>query len=110
MDFPLYLIVLSPLLGAAFNLLVGRSLDKRVAQVVGCAAVGASFLVAAYAVVVLVYPEWQRAQITPGHTYQPVKSLVYSWISSGTLSLGQVGGVVPLEVNIAFTMDTLAAV
>jgi NADH-quinone oxidoreductase subunit L len=49
-QFPLYLIILLPLLGAALNLLLGRRLGKGFVTLVACGAVGGAALVATKAV------------------------------------------------------------
>ncbi len=58
--FPLFLIPLLPLLGAAFSLLVGKRAGKSVVTLVACGAVGAAFLVAANAVYTM------ATQLPPG--------------------------------------------
>jgi NADH-quinone oxidoreductase subunit L len=107
--FPLYWIPLLPLLGAAFNLIIGRRLDKRIGWTVACMTVGFSFCVAAYAVIFHLYPQWAAAHADPNVAFVPIHNEVYDWISSGALSLGQ-GSTRSLDIKLAFTLDTLSAV
>ncbi len=59
-SFPLFLIPLLPLLGAAFSLLFGKRAGKSVITLVACGSVGGAFLVAANAVYTM------ATQLPPG--------------------------------------------
>jgi NADH-quinone oxidoreductase subunit L len=79
-------IPLIPLLGSAVNLFWGRALGRKNAGVLACAAVGASFALAAYIF-------WQ---LSPTGVF---RDSVYTWIESGAF-----------KVNLAFQVDALTAV
>ncbi len=100
-DIPLYWIPLLPLLGAAFNLLIGRKLPRGLVHLVSCGVVGASFLVVLANVA---GPLWDAYSAWSSAGAEAAKSalhheVVYTWIESGAL-----------KINLAFTLDTLSAV
>jgi NADH-quinone oxidoreductase subunit L len=104
-NFPLYWIPLLPLLGAAFNLILGRRLDRRIAWTVACMTVGFAFCVAAYAVVFKLFPQWQASHADPTLGAPRLVNAVYGWITSGTPGTGRA-----LDIQLSFTLDTLSAV
>ncbi len=95
----LFWVCLLPLLGAAFNLLLGGKIPRWVVHTVACTVVLVSFIVA---VDIISGPLWNafkawranRAVDLPGLTQS-----LYTWI--------EIGG---LKVDVAFRLDTLSAV
>jgi len=79
-------IALIPLLASGFNLFFGRAIGKQTAAAVATAAVGASFVLAAYAAW-----QWPAEGVW--------RDLVYTWIESGSL-----------QVHLSFQLDALTAV
>jgi NADH-quinone oxidoreductase subunit L len=82
-SFPLYWIPLLPLLGAAFNLLLGRKLSRRAVHFVACGSVLGALLVGLVATC--------RHLYTPGHAVggsAPVLlSTAFDWIVAGNVSI-----------------------
>ncbi|RMH43452.1 MAG: NADH-quinone oxidoreductase subunit L [Deltaproteobacteria bacterium] len=99
-DLSLYWIPLLPLLGAAFNLLVGRMLPRRVVHAVAVSAVGLAFVVVAAKVFGPLWHAW-HAWYDAGRTgaAPALHETVYTWLQTGAL-----------RVDIAFTLDALSAV
>jgi NADH-quinone oxidoreductase subunit L len=100
-QFPLYLIPLLPLLGAAFLLLFGRRLSR---QTVHLVAVGAVLAAATVAIVAVMGDLWslRAAWIKQGAPPGLVPKLVsssWTWIASGDL-----------RVPVGFMLDPLSAV
>ncbi len=96
-------IPLLPLLGALFNLTLGRKLSDRTVHTVAIGAVGLAFLVTAYAVF---GPLWHQFKIylaaggaENGVAMVDLKQVVYTWIQVGSF-----------KVDLAFRLDTLSAV
>jgi NADH-quinone oxidoreductase subunit L len=87
-------IPLLPLLGAAFNLLLGRWMPKWVIHTVAVAAVGASFVISAILVFRGLLPSFGE-----GHEPQSFHQLLYTWIEVGSF-----------KAQLAFRLDTLSAV
>ena len=99
--FPLYLIPLLPLLGAALNLLLGRKLPRRLVHFLACSAVLAAFAVALWATLRHLYPQWRAAAALGESAIQHAPALtssVFDWISAGNLSV-QVSVHQSLEIN-----------
>jgi NADH-quinone oxidoreductase subunit L len=71
-----------PLLGAAFNLLLGRSVSKRLVALVACGTVGVSCAFALYAVAGPLYHNFDLARRND-EAVTPLVSNVYTWIASG---------------------------
>ena len=81
--FPLLWIPLLPFLGAAFNLLIGRKLGKRVAAFVACASVGAACVVACFAVAGPLYDSWREARMAGAEAHVvPVVHKAWTWIAA----------------------------
>jgi NADH-quinone oxidoreductase subunit L len=98
-SFPLYLIPLLPLVGAAINLIFGRRMSRETVNVVACTAVGASAVLAIHAVVGPLWGEYQ-AWLQAGKIGSPVvRDTVYTWIQSGGL-----------VIDLSFLLDPLSAV
>ncbi len=93
----LFWIWLLPLMGAAFNLLIGRKLSRRTVHFVAIAAVAASFVIAAWMVAGPLWDQYQAYQ--HGGPKPLIQQVVYHWI--------EVGG---LRIDLAFRLDTLSAV
>ena len=99
----LYWIPLLPLLGAAFNLLLGRKLGRGVVHLVACGSVAAALVVGLIASASQLYPlwhQWHRLAETGQHGGVP--ALVYSafdWISAGNVS-----------INLGLLLDPLSSV
>jgi NADH-quinone oxidoreductase subunit L len=90
-------IPLLPILGALFNLTLGRKLSDRAVHTVAIAAVGLAFLVAAFAVF---GPLWaQFIAYRAGGAAPDIKQIAYTWIEVGAF-----------KVDLAFRLDTLSAV
>jgi NADH-quinone oxidoreductase subunit L len=87
-------IPLLPLLGAAFNLLLGRRLPKWMIHGVAIAAVGASFVISALLVFRGLVPAFGE-----GHEAQSFHQVVYTWIEVGSF-----------KAQLAFRLDNLSAV
>jgi NADH-quinone oxidoreductase subunit L len=96
----LWMIPALPLFGAAFNLLFGRHMSRRVVHMVAVLAVAASFV---YAALLVTGPLWKLyvAWKTGGQpeTMPGLSQVLFTWIEVGQLKLA-----------LAFRMDTLAAV
>jgi NADH-quinone oxidoreductase subunit L len=93
--YPLYLIPLLPLLGAAVNLTVGHRMPRWFVHLVACGSVLASFIITAIA-------GWDLYGLWKVHhaTGRPeVVNHVFDWIQSGSLS-----------ISLSFLMDPLSAV
>jgi NADH-quinone oxidoreductase subunit L len=97
---PLLWIPALPLIGAAFNLLFGRHLSRRVVHLVAVAAVAASCI---YAVALVAGPLWAQYQAWRAagqpETSPGLWQNVYTWIEVGSL-----------RIDLAFRLDTLSAV
>ncbi len=103
-------IPLLPLLGAAFNLFVGRvlwrlvfgrELPRRLVHFVAVGAVVAACVVALEVVIVGLYPLYQAWHADPasaGTILEGLRQNVYTWIEVGTL-----------RIELAFRVDTLSA-
>jgi NADH-quinone oxidoreductase subunit L len=87
-------IPLLPLLGALINLVLGRSLSRTAVHIIAVAAVAASFVLAAYLVFGVLYPQYQAGRGGVG-----LMSVVYTWIEVGSF-----------KAQLAFRLDTLSAV
>src|SRR5262249_47806581 len=96
--FPLLWIPLSPLIGAAINLLFGRLLGKRLARLIACTAVGIACVLACTAIAGTLYPAWKAARLA-GNDVAPIVQHVYTWIESGNL-----------RIPFGLTLDPLSAV
>ncbi len=83
----IYLIPLFPLAGAAFNLLFGRKMSRRVVHAVGVMSIFAAFVVSA----ILVY-RLKQSGIA-------LEQSLYTWIEVGSL-----------KINLAFKIDQLTSV
>jgi NADH-quinone oxidoreductase subunit L len=95
MDIPaLYWIPLLPLLGAAFNLLLGRKLPRWAVETVGCVAVAGAAVVTVHAVLAGLWLPREATGRTPALRYE-----WFTWLA--------VGG---LKVQAAFALDALSAV
>jgi NADH-quinone oxidoreductase subunit L len=97
----LWMIPALPLLGAAFNLLLGRQASRRTVHTVAVLAVAAAFV---YALLLVAGPLWHqfqswRAASPPPETMPGLAQSVFTWIEVGRL-----------KIELAFRMDTLAAV
>jgi NADH-quinone oxidoreductase subunit L len=79
-NFPLFLIPLLPLLGAAISLLFGKRLGKNAVTLIACGAVAASLLVAIRAVVLL-------ATELPGGGVLVDSFFTQPWIKAGDLTV-----------------------
>lgn len=90
-------IPLLPLLGALFNLTLGRKLSDKTVHTVAIGAVGLAFVVAAFSVF---GPLWaQYKTFRAGGAAPDIRQLVYTWIEVGSF-----------KVDLAFRLDTLSAV
>src|SRR5689334_16953796 len=93
-------IPLLPLLGAAFNLLIGRKLPRAVVHLVAVAVVLSSFAVAVNHVA---GPLWELFKQYTGGALPAdqlqIKQVAYSWIEVGNF-----------KAELAFRLDTLSAV
>ena len=101
-EFPLYWIPLLPLLGAAFNILVGRKLSRPAVHIVACGTVFASLIVTLVAVFNKLYPLWSKLHKQAGDGLMATPALtnkVFDWITAGTVN-----------VELGFIMDPLTAV
>jgi NADH-quinone oxidoreductase subunit L len=87
-------IPLLPLLGALFNLTLGRRLSRATVHTVAIAAVAAACGVAFYTVFVQLWPLWKQGQGGTGIT-----QVVYTWLEVGDF-----------KAELAFRLDTLSAV
>jgi NADH-quinone oxidoreductase subunit L len=89
--FPLYWIPLLPLLGAAFNLLVGRKLSRATVHLVGVGSVLSALIVGLVATFRHLYPLWAAAhQAHPAGSSGAAPALVsnvFDWISSGAVTI-----------------------
>jgi NADH-quinone oxidoreductase subunit L len=84
-------IVLSPLMGAAINGLLGRRLGERLVRLIGCGSVGVSAALALYVF-------W--AQLLPLEPEQRlITEMLYDWIDSGLL-----------HAEFAFRLDPLSGI
>jgi len=96
--FPLFWIPLLPLLGAAFNLLVGRKVSRRAVYVVGCGTVIAACVVAFIATFGHLYHLWadpaRGADVIPR-----LLNPLFDWITAGTVN-----------IKMGLVFDTLTAV
>ena len=99
-NFPLLWIPLFPLIGAVLNLLLGRALGKKFVTFVSCGSVAASFLVVVAAVLQL-HGMWDA---TAGEQLVTLVHEPYTWIESGSLSLGLKLVVDPLTAIMIFTI------
>ncbi len=94
----IYLIPLLPLLGAAFNLLLGYRFGRKAVHFVAVGSVAAAFFVSLYLVVGPLweqYSAWKDKKTETAALYQHV----YTWIEVGAL-----------KIDMAFVIDTLSAV
>jgi NADH-quinone oxidoreductase subunit L len=93
-------IPLLPLLGALFNLTLGRKLSDRTVHTVAIGAVGLSFLVTAIAVFGPLWGQFKAFTASGGTAAAPeIRQVVYTWIEVGSF-----------KVDLAFRLDTLSAV
>src|SRR5689334_20527453 len=79
-NFPLYLIPLFPLLGAAFSLLFGKRAGKNAVTLAACGAVAVSLLVSIRAVYLLAVELPPGGVLVDGFFAQP-------WIKAGDLTI-----------------------
>src|SRR5258706_6189723 len=91
-NFPLHLIPLLPLVGAAFTLLVGKRAGKNVVTLVACGAVGASMLVT-----------WKAVWLLH-HELSPGGALVDQFFSAPWIKAGD------LTIHAGLLLDHLSAV
>jgi len=87
-----------PLLGAAFNLILGPKLSRRVVHFVAVGSVAAAFFVALYLFVGPLWDQYQAHKHGKAHT-AALYQHVYTWIEVGSLKL-----------DLAFALDTLSGV
>jgi NADH-quinone oxidoreductase subunit L len=83
--FPLFWIPLLPLLGAAFNLLVGRKMSRRAVYVVGCGTVIAACVMAFIATFGHLFHLW-----APARAADAIPRLInplFDWITAGTVDI-----------------------
>jgi NADH-quinone oxidoreductase subunit L len=92
-------IPLLPLLGAAFNLLLGRKLSRGVVHAVAIASVVASFGVSVWQVAGPLWSAFQAFKAGEAAAGQGLLHHVYTWIEVGAF-----------KVDLAFRLDTLSAV
>ncbi len=106
-NFPLYLIPLLPLLGAAINLLIGRKLNRTAVCVIACGSVLASLGVMMVAGFGHLLPMWKAAHAQAGDALMATPALVntaFEWIPAGSLSI-KLGLIMdPLSVVMVFTV------
>ncbi|MFH0901401.1 MAG: NADH-quinone oxidoreductase subunit L [Pseudomonadota bacterium] len=99
-SFPLFLIPLLPLGGAAINLLIGRKLNRTVVHSIACLSVAAAALLAIHAVAGPLWELWNSWHKAGGAGPAPViNSILYTWIQSGDLT-----------ISLSFMLDPLSAV
>ncbi len=91
-------IPLLPLLGALFNLTLGRKLSARTIHTVAIGAVALSFLVTAFSVFGPLWSAYKAYRAGAGGA-PDLRQLVYTWIEVGSF-----------KVDLAFRLDTLSAV
>jgi len=106
-NFPLYLIPLLPLLGAAFNLLVGRKLNRLAVYTVACGSVLGAFGVVAYAAVAHLLPLWKAAHAAAGDSLMATPALLntaFEWIPAGKVSIKMGMIMDPLSAVMVFTV------
>jgi NADH-quinone oxidoreductase subunit L len=90
-------IPLLPLLGALFNLTLGRKLSDRTVHTIAIGAVALAFVVTAFSVfgpLWAAYKSYRAGGVAPD-----LKQVVYTWIEVGSF-----------KVDLAFRLDTLSAV
>ena len=88
--YPLFWIPLFPLLGAAFNILVGRKLSRSVVHVVACGTVLSSLGIALVAIITRLLPLWKQAQAQAGEGAMSSAALtntVFDWIVAGSANI-----------------------
>ncbi len=106
-NFPLYLIPLLPLLGAALNLLVGRKLNRMAVYTVACGSVLAAFAVVMVAAFGHLLPMWRAAHAQAGDALMATPALVntaFEWIPAGAVSI-KLGLILdPLSAVMVFTV------
>ena len=83
----LFWIPLLPLVGAAFNLLVGRKFSRRVVNVVACTMVGLSCLVVLSAIWTHLYPMWKAAHEAHAEVAPRLVLTVWDWIVAGNVDI-----------------------
>ena len=106
-NFPLYLIPLLPLLGAAFNLLVGRKLSRMAVFIVACGAVLGAFGVVMVAAFAHLLPLWKAAHAQAGDALMVTPALlntVWEWIPAGKVSIKMGLILDPLSAVMVFTV------
>ncbi|MFH1130572.1 MAG: hypothetical protein V1754_04510, partial [Pseudomonadota bacterium] len=93
-EFPLFWIPLLPLLGAAFNLLLGRKFSRSSVHAVACGSVLAALVVSLWAVFFKLWPAWKAATTHAAevgtHAVAQVPPLVnnmFDWIGAGSVSI-----------------------
>src|SRR5579883_2637175 len=92
-DFPIELIPLLPLLGAAFNFLIGRKVSRTLVHIVSCGVIFAAAFLALQVVFGQLYP-------LVGHTPHPeLTRNLYQWLHAGDF-----------HVDVGFLLDPLSAV
>src|SRR4051794_32393489 len=99
MTYPLHWIVLLPLLGAVTNLLLGRFLPRWLVTLVACGTVGAACVISVDAIVSGVYSPWHG-----GAAHPVVTDHFYTWIQSGSLTIGMNFVLDPLSSVMVFTV------
>jgi NADH-quinone oxidoreductase subunit L len=90
-------IPLLPLLGALFNLTLGRKASERTVHTVAIATVAGAFLITAFAVFGPLWAQFKAFQVN--QIAPDIKQVAYTWIEVGSF-----------KVELAFRLDTLSAV
>ena len=102
-DFPLYLIPLLPLIGAAINLLFGKRLSKDTNHYIAITAVGGAAVIAIHACVSGLWPLWKAGGAgTPALTWQG-----WEWLHGAA---GGGVGETAVSLKAALVLDPLSAV
>jgi NADH-quinone oxidoreductase subunit L len=100
LEFPaLYWIPLLPLLGAAFNLIVGRKLGRSPVHLVACGTVLGSLAVGLVATFQHLYPLWKLASHAGAGAAPTLTASLFDWITAGRVS-----------IKLGLLFDPLAAV
>ena len=83
----LFWIPLLPLIGAAFNLLVGRKFSRRLVNFVGCSVVGLSCLFVLAATWSQLYPLWKQVHETHAEDLPRLTYAIWDWIVAGEINI-----------------------
>jgi NADH-quinone oxidoreductase subunit L len=95
----LFWICVLPLVGAAFNLLIGRRMPRWVVHTVACTVVLVSFVVAVDIIAGPLWDAFKAWRANKGMEFPGLSQNLYTWF--------QIGG---FRVDVAFRLDTLSAV